>query len=120
MAVTLNPVTLNPVTLNPATLNRVRRGYYADSVALMRISRSLAELPGVEEVSLMIGTQANRALLAESGLLAAEGEKARADDLVIAVRAIDRSAAEAALAHAEERLARGAAIGAATAEQGGV
>ena len=108
------------VTLNPVTLNRVRRGYYADSVALMRISRSLAELEGVEEVSLMIGTQANRALLAESGLLEAEGEKAKADDLVIAVRAIDRSAAEAALAHADERLAQGAAIGAATAEQGGV
>lgn len=89
------------------TLNRVRRGFYADSVALMRISRGLCSLPGVEEASLMIGTPSNRALLADSGLLAAEGEQAQADDLVIAVRASDHAAAQAALAEAEIRLASG-------------
>ncbi len=92
------------------TVNRVRRGFYADSVALMRISRGLSQLPGVTEASLMIGTPTNRALLAESGLLDAEGEKAQADDLVIAVRAADRAAADAALAEAEKQLSgRGAA-----------
>jgi hypothetical protein len=30
------------------TLNRVERGRYLDSVALMRVSRRLAALPGVE------------------------------------------------------------------------
>ena len=89
------------------TLNRVRRGFYADSVALMRISRGVSALAGVEDASLMIGTPANRELLAGSGLLAAEGEKAQADDLVIAVRAIDSAAAEAALAEAEKLLAGG-------------
>jgi len=89
--------------------NRVRRGFYADSVALMRISRGVAALPGVEEASMMIGTPANRDLLAGSGLLAAEGEKAQADDLVIAVRAKDLASAEAALAEAERSLAGGPA-----------
>ena len=77
------------------TANRVRKGFYADSVALMRISRGVASLPGVEEASLMIGTPSNRDLLAGSGLLAAEGEKAQADDLVIAVRARDAASAGA-------------------------
>jgi len=64
--------------------NLVRRGFYADSVMLMRISRELQKA-GVE-ASLMIGTPSNRALLKESGLLTKEGESARPDDLIIAVR----------------------------------
>jgi FdrA protein len=65
-------------------LNRVKRGFYADSVALMRIARELGK-SGVE-ASLMIGTPSNKALLKESGLLAKEGEGARPDDLIIAVK----------------------------------
>ena len=56
-------------------LNRVRRGFYADSVALMRVARELNK-DGVE-ASLMIGTPSNKALLKESGLLTTEGESAR-------------------------------------------
>lgn len=65
-------------------LNKIKRGFYADSVALMRIARDLAKT-GVE-ASLMIGTPSNKALLKESGLLAKEGESARPDDLIIAVK----------------------------------
>lgn len=100
------------------TVNRVRRGFYADSVALMRISRILSQLPGVTEASLMIGTPTNRALLADSGLLDAEGEEAQADDLVIAVRAADRAAADAALAEAEVQLSGRAAAGSPGAARG--
>ena len=64
--------------------NLVRRGFYADSVALMRIARELQKL-GVE-ASLLIGTPSNKALLRDSGLLTAAGEGARPDDLIIAVR----------------------------------
>ena len=82
-------------------LNRVERGRYLDSVALMRLSRRLAALPGVEGAALMIGTPSNKSLLRDAGLLAGEGEQAGADDLVIAVRATDeqtgRSALESAL-----------------------
>ena len=91
------------------TLNRVRRGFYADSVALMRISRAVSSLAGVEEASLMIGTPSNRDLLQGSGLLDAEGAKAQADDLIIAIRAGDRAAAAAALDEAEKSLAGGQA-----------
>ena len=83
-----------------AVLNFVRRGYYADSVALMRVSRGVAALAGVEAASLMIGTPSNKALLRESGLLAKAGEGAKPDDLVIAVRAKSAAAAGAAIEEA--------------------
>ncbi len=83
-----------------AVLNLVRRGYYADSVALMRVSRGVAALAGVEAASLMIGSSSNLALLRESQLLAADGASAKPDDLVIAVRAKSAAAARAALVEA--------------------
>jgi FdrA protein len=87
-------------------LNSVRRGSYLDSVALMRLSRDVAAMPGVEEAALMMGTRANKRVLAEAGLLAAEGEAAAGNDLVVAVRADSRETAEAAVAAAEDRLTR--------------
>jgi FdrA protein len=89
----------------PSVLNRVERGRYLDSVALMRLSRRLASLPGVEEAALMIGSPSNKALLREARLLAPQGEAAGANDLVIAVRAADEGAAQAALAAAADLLA---------------
>jgi len=77
----------------PIVLNRVERQSYRDSVALMRISRALGERPGIEEAALMIGTPSNKALMREAGLLAADGEPAGANDLIIALRAADAAAA---------------------------
>ena len=81
-------------------LNRVERGRYLDSVVLMRLSRRLAALPGIEGAALMIGSASNKALLRDAGLLASEGEQAGANDLVIAVRAADEKTGEDALAAA--------------------
>lgn len=85
-------------------LNRVKPGFYADSVALMRIARELQK-DGME-ASLMIGTPSNKALLKESGLLSKEGAKARPDDLIIAVKGRN---AGAALERAEKLLSSGPA-----------
>jgi len=52
----------------------------------------------------MIGTPSNRALLRGAGLLAPQGEQARAADVVIAVRAADEAAARAVLDAALEML----------------
>ena len=81
-------------------LNRVERGVYRDSVALMRVARALAERPGVESAALMIGTPSNKALMRDAGLLGAEAESAAPNDVVIALRAADESAAQAAIAAA--------------------
>ena len=83
---------------------RVRRGFYLDSVALMRISASLSESEGVETASLMIGTPSNLAILDEAGLLTEAGRAAGPDDLLIAVRAENGRALAAALDAAEARL----------------
>ena len=84
--------------------NRVRRGFYLDSVALMRISASLSASEGVATASLMIGTPSNLAILDEAGLLAEEGRAAGPDDLVIAVCAESEEALAAAFDAAEVSL----------------
>jgi FdrA protein len=84
--------------------NRVEKGRYLDSVALMRVSRRLAALPGVEAAAAMLGTPANRKLLRDAGLLVAAGEAAGPNDLIIAVRGGDPDAAlDAALGFLSER-----------------
>ena len=84
--------------------NAVRRGFYLDSVALMRIGAALEERPGVARAALMIGTPSNLALLQEAGLLA--DAEAGPNDLVIAVAATVPDAADAALVAAAELLDR--------------
>ncbi len=79
-------------------VNRVRSGFYMDSVALMRFSRSVVELDGVEDAALMMGTPANRDIMENAGLLSAEGVAAEPGDLVIAVRAASQTACEDAVA----------------------
>ena len=91
---------------NTVVVNEIRRGFYLDSVALMRISADLAALPGVEDAVAMIGTPANVEIMREAGLLAPEGEAAGPNDLVVAVRASGEAAAEAALARAGDALER--------------
>ena len=87
-------------------VNEVRRGFYFDSVALMRLSGDLAALPGVEDAVAMIGTPPNREIMREAGMLAPAGEAAGPNDLVVAVRAGDEAAAEAALSWARDALDR--------------
>ena len=77
-----------------------------DSVALMRFSRSVVELDGVEEAALMMGTPANRDIMENAGLLSPEGAAAEPGDLVIAVRAASQTAGDAALAEIDLLLAQ--------------
>ena len=61
----------------------IRSGAYFDSVILMQLQRSLAELPGVEDAGVVMGTEANLELLEQTGLLVDEIKGVKADDLVI-------------------------------------
>ena len=100
--------------------NRVRRGFYLDSVALMRLSASIEARAGVSTASLMIGTPSNLAILDEAGLLAEEGRAAGPNDLVLAVRAAGEEALAAALDAAEASLdGAGAVAGAGAGAAGG-
>lgn len=85
---------------------RIKPSAYFDSVTLMLVQREVRALPGVREAGAVMGTEANKELLRDAGLLSPEAARAGANDLVLCVQAVDGGAAEAALAHAEDLLAR--------------
>ena len=95
--------------MSPVTRCLVRPDTYRDSVVLMRVAAELEGLPGVARAALMMATPANRALLAEAGLLDGDAVAAGPGDLVIAVTAADARAVGDALASAARLLDRAAA-----------
>ena len=89
----------------------VRRSGYFDSVALMRVGEHARRLTDVIEVAVVMGTPANRAMLAEAGLLPAGAPPTDAADLVVAVSARTEAAVQAALVHVSELLAARGDVG---------
>jgi FdrA protein len=90
---------------------RIRRQFYLDSVALMRMSRTLTSHTGVQDAAMMMGTPANLEILANAGLLdnsSTPGTDAAAGpgDLILTVRADDPATAASALDEAEQLLAQ--------------
>lgn len=82
---------------------RIHPGTYFDSVMLMRVAAELSGMAGVRTASLIMGTPANKAVLADAGLLTSQAGDAGPNDLVVVVDA-DEAGLQAALARAEERL----------------
>ena len=80
----------------------VRRGAYHDSVTLMLVSRAAGREDGAEAVAVGMATPLNLELLADQGFTV---EDAGPNDLVIAVRARDEAAVEAAVAAVDRELA---------------
>jgi len=87
-------------------LAEIRPGAYYDSVVLMQLQRTLAALPGVLEAGAVMGTAANKDVLAQSGLATLATQSAKADDLVIVVLAEQADAAWAALSQIDALLTR--------------
>ncbi len=83
----------------------IRSGAYFDSVVLMQLQRSLAELPGVDDAGVVMGTEANLDLLEQTGLLVEEIKGVKADDLVLVVKAKDTKTAQEALDKVDELVA---------------
>jgi len=65
----------------------IRKDSYYDSVLLMRISREVKALNGVEDAVVAMATPHNKELLAKTGFASAALSAATANDLVIAVKA---------------------------------
>lgn len=89
----------------PAIQVEIRRAYY-DSVVLMQLQANLAKLAGILDVGVMMGTEANKDLLAQNDLLTPEAKAALADDLIISVRGEDENAVESALKQVDSLLAQ--------------
>ncbi len=90
--------------MSVVVVNRIHRGFYLDSVALMRHARAIAGMAGVEEAALMMATPANKEIMADAGLLSPAGEAAQGGDLIIGIRATAGDCADAALAAADRLL----------------
>ncbi|AMS06142.1 acyl-CoA synthetase FdrA [Acidipropionibacterium acidipropionici] len=89
----------------------VQPNHYQDSVALMVLSRAVSDLPGVTKASAMMGTPANRAILADTGFDSPELATATPADLVIGIDAVDEQSCADAAARADELLAdQGSAV----------
>ncbi|MDD5557631.1 MAG: acyl-CoA synthetase FdrA [bacterium] len=86
--------------------NIVVHNRYVDSVMLMALAAKAREATGAEEVSAMMGTDANKALLEQVSLLDDGGRGAGAMDIIIAVRADDADAVRKAASAVEELLGR--------------
>lgn len=65
----------------------VKKGSFQDSVSLMVISRKLSESPEVDEVSVMMGTPANKSLLETTGFWHDQFLDATPNDICVAIRA---------------------------------
>ena len=55
----------------------VKKSEYHDSVTLMLVARELTKFPGVINISVIMATEANKALLKDSGLLTPKAQSAR-------------------------------------------
>jgi FdrA protein len=84
----------------------IRSGVYYDSIILMQLQRALVDLPGVEDAGVIMGTEANKDILAQVNLITPEVQDAVADDLVIVVQAKDSKSAQSALDQVDELLSR--------------
>lgn len=67
-------------------INIVKRNLFRDSIQLMRLSEDVKKLEGVDEAVVSMGTDTNRRLLQDLGLLAGESKGAGDGDVIIAVR----------------------------------
>jgi len=83
----------------------IKRNSYQDSITLMLLTNSIAEMEGVTKVSIMMGTAANKDILTQAGLCTPELEQAGANDIVIAMDITDTALVEAVLAQIEVFLA---------------
>ncbi|HEX7328107.1 MAG TPA: acyl-CoA synthetase FdrA [Casimicrobiaceae bacterium] len=74
----------------------IKTNLYKDSVALMRIAQTILARDGVRRATLVMGTPANKDILAQADLLDPKLEKARPGDVMIVVDAETDDVLEAA------------------------
>jgi len=84
--------------------NVVMKNRFYDSVFLMQISTKVKEQYGVDRISVLMGTEANKAVIRESGLLEEEGMAATPSDLIIAVKTETQAQIEQSVKKVQEML----------------
>jgi len=82
----------------------IKKNTYRDSVFLMRIRKTI--LSDVEEVALLVGTEANKKFLLKTGLISSidDVRNATANDIIIVVKGISDKMVRNALKHCSKML----------------
>lgn len=88
---------------------RIVGSRYYDSVTLMNVARDLQDTSGVDDAALLMGTEANKGLLQQTGLLTKEAEGATPNDLIIALKG-NKKGIETALERVEFLLTRSSSV----------
>ena len=84
--------------------NHVLKNVYRDSVALMRLSREMESIEGVSQATAIMGTDNNKELLRQAGLLDDAGRAAGPNDLIVAFDLASAELETQALQWFQERL----------------
>ncbi|WP_346355563.1 acyl-CoA synthetase FdrA [Azotosporobacter soli] len=79
----------------------IKKNSYQDSINLMLLTNSINTLAGITKCSIMMGTDANKDILKNSGLFTPEGETATPSDMIIVLEATDESVIEKVLSATE-------------------
>ncbi|WML37127.1 acyl-CoA synthetase FdrA [Clostridium sp. OS1-26] len=82
----------------------IKKNSYQDSINLMLLTNSINTLHGVTKCSIMMGTNANKDIFKNSGLLTVEAESAAPSDMVIVVETEDEKVVENVLTEADKFL----------------
>lgn len=83
----------------------IKTSQYFDSVLLMNIAQRVRALAGIEDAALVMGTEANKRLLAQIAPLTAEIQAAASSDLIVMVKG-EESALDSALSAAGKYLSQ--------------
>lgn len=84
--------------------NEVRKNVYFDSVTLMVASSKIRQMEGISNAAVMMGTDHNRSLMTDAGLLGKGLPEFGPNDTVIGICARDEAAAQAAIDYFESFL----------------
>ncbi|MDH7486641.1 MAG: acyl-CoA synthetase FdrA [Anaerolineae bacterium] len=82
----------------------IRKNQYYDSVFLMGVNRRISEVKGVQQSAVLMGSQANKELLAAIGIRDAQIDAAQPNDLVVAIVAETPQIVEDVLGRLDEWL----------------
>jgi len=80
----------------------IKQSTYFDSVSLMSLSTKANQIEGVEQAVIAMGTEMNKEVLRNVGLLTPELEEAKTSDLMIVVKAATDELCESAFLQIEE------------------
>ena len=85
----------------------VRKNQYYDSVFLMGVSKRLSEINGVQQNAVLMGSETNKGLLSNIGIIDLQIDTAGPNDLIVAVIADTQQIVDIVLSNLDEYLTGG-------------